>query len=164
MDRTDFEILRNLQNNARLANKVLADRVGLAASSCMERVRRLRSAGALRSAHQVISRDASGIGLEAMIFVRLQQHDRDRVEAFRRYAEGLEEVASVFHVGGEHDFVIHVAVRDSEHLRDLAMDAFTARGEVSHIETHLIFARSDWPDFPIYQPASSPKRDRHSEN
>ena len=154
MDRIDFDILNILQNNALIANKVLANRIGLAASSCMERVRRLRSSGALGSAHQVISREASGIGLEAMIFVRLQQHDRDRVEAFRQYASDLEEVVCVFHVGGEHDFILHVAVRDSEHLRDLAMDAFTARGEVAHIETHLIFARSDWSQFPIYEASS----------
>ncbi len=118
----------------------------------MERVRRLRDAGALGTAHQAVSRAASGIGIEAMIFVRLRQHDRDRVEAFRHYAEQLQEVVSVFHVGGEHDFVIHVAARDSEHLRDVAMDAFTTRGEVAHIETHLIFGRSDWPAFPIYEP------------
>lgn len=152
MDRIDFDIVRILQNNARIANKVLADRVGLAASSCMERVRRLRDSGSLKTAHQVVSREASGIGLEAMIFVRLVLHARDRVEGFREYAEHLEEVVSVFHVGGEHDFILHVAVRDSEHLRDLAMDAFATRGEVSNIETHLIFARSDWPHFPIYTP------------
>jgi DNA-binding Lrp family transcriptional regulator len=120
----------------------------------MERVRRLRKTGVLRDAHQSVSREACGIGLEAMIFVRLSQHDRDRVEAFRRYAEGLVEVVAVFHVGGEHDFVVHVAARDSEHLRDLAMDAFTARDEVSHIETHLIFARSEWPSYPLFEPTA----------
>ena len=152
MDRTDYEILSQLQNNARIANKVLASRVGLAPSSCMERVRRLRSAGVLGTAHQAIAPEACGIGLEALIFVRLRQHDRDRVEAFRSYAESLQEVVSVFHIGGEHDFIIQVATRGSEHLRDVAMDAFTSRGEVAHIETHLIFSRSAWPAFPVYEP------------
>ena len=62
MDRIDYEILSQLQNNARIANKVLAARVGLAPSSCMERVRRLREAGALGAAHQSISRAASERG------------------------------------------------------------------------------------------------------
>lgn len=150
MDRIDVAIMRELQNNARIPNKVLADRVGLAPSTCLERVRRLRETGAIGGAHQVLSRRATGIGLEAMIFVRLVRHARERVEAFYAYAEELAEVVSVFHVSGEHDFVIQVAVRDSEHLRDLAMDAFTTRAEVSHIETHLIFERSPWPRFPIY--------------
>jgi hypothetical protein len=48
-------------------------------------------------------------------------------------------VLAVFHGGGSYDFVVHVAVRDSSHLRDLAMDEFTARAEVGQMETHFIF-------------------------
>ncbi|MEM9305194.1 MAG: Lrp/AsnC ligand binding domain-containing protein, partial [Pseudomonadota bacterium] len=107
--------------------------------------------GAVGPAHCVLSREATGVGLEAMIFVRLVRHARDRVEAFHRHAESLPEVVSVFHVSGEHDFIVQVAVRDSQHLRDLAMDAFTTRGEVAQIETHLIFERSEWPRVPIYR-------------
>ena len=74
-----------------------------------------------------------------MIAVRLRLHSRELVDTFRTYVGELPEVRSVFHVTGGDDFLVHVAVRDSDHLRDLALDSFTTRPEVDHIHTRLIF-------------------------
>ncbi len=150
LDRTDFAILRALQASARLPNKKLAERVGVAPSTCLERVRRLVSSGVLRGFHAEVATEAMGIGLQAMIAVRLRQHSRDMVDGFRRYALGLREVLAVFHVAGATDFLVHVAVRDSNHLRDLAMDAFTTRPEVARLETNLIFEHSPKVELPNY--------------
>ena len=139
LDRIDFEILGVLQNNARVPNNRLAETVGVAPSTCLERVRRLGRLGVLRGYHAEVAPGAVGIGLEAMIAVRLRQHSRDLVNGFRAYLIELPEVRSVFHVTGGDDFLVHVAVRDSDHLRDLAMDSFTTRQEVDHIQTRLIF-------------------------
>ncbi|MEM7052055.1 MAG: Lrp/AsnC family transcriptional regulator [Acidobacteriota bacterium] len=139
LDRIDFELLAALQKNARMTNKELAARVGLAPSTCLERVRRLQREGALRGFHAEVSPQALGIGLQAMIAVRLQRHSRDLVGSFRRHALALAEVVAVYHLTGANDFLVHVAVRDPDHLRDLALDAFTTRSEVAHIETALIF-------------------------
>jgi len=139
LDRIDFEILRALQNNARLSNKELAARVGLAPSSCLERVRRLERRGVLLGFHAEVAPAALGIGLQALIFVRLQRHSRAKVEDFRSYALALPETIGVFHVTGEFDFLVRIGVRDADHLRNLLMDAFTTRSEISHLETHLIF-------------------------
>ena len=151
LDRIDFEIIGELQNNARIANKVLAARVGLAPSTCLERVRRLRDAGVLKGAHELVDRRALGIDLEAMIFVRLAQHAREAVDSFQEHAKNLDEVVAVYHVSGEHDFLVHVAVRDAHHLRDVAMDSFTTRSEVANIETHLIFASTYNWQLPVYR-------------
>jgi DNA-binding Lrp family transcriptional regulator len=151
LDRIDFVIIAQLQNNARIANKVLAARVGLAPSTCLERVRRLRQAGVLQGAHELVDRHALGIDLEAMIFVRLAQHARDAVDSFQKHAKGLNEVVAVYHVSGEHDFLVHVAVKDAHHLRDVAMDSFTTRSEVANIETHLIFASAHNRQLPVYR-------------
>ncbi|MDX2437248.1 MAG: Lrp/AsnC family transcriptional regulator [Acidobacteriota bacterium] len=139
LDRIDFAILAVLQNNARLANNRLAELVGVAPSTCLERVRRLARIGVIRGYHCDVDPDALGVGLEAMIAVRLRRHSRDIVDSFRRYVADLAEVRSVFHVTGGDDFLVHVAVRDSDHLRDLALDSFTTRPEVDHIQTRLIF-------------------------
>ena len=153
-DRIDFEILAALQNDGRLTNKELAAKVGLAPSSCLERVRRLRESGALRGSHADVDPAALGIGLQALVAVRLKQHSRDVVEAFRAYVRTLPEVSAVYHVGGAQDFLVHVAVRDANHLRDFAFDAFTTRAEVAHLETSLIFEFLRNPVLPDYsQPA-----------
>lgn len=149
LDRTDCAILTQLQNNARLSNKELAAAVGVAPSTCLERVRRLQARGVLRGYHADVSPAAVGVGLQAMVAVRLTQHDRPRVEAFQAHALGLPEVVQVYHIAGANDFLVHVAVRDAEHLRDLVLTAFTERPEVARIETALLFAHHRSPGLPI---------------
>ncbi|MEM7356382.1 MAG: Lrp/AsnC family transcriptional regulator [Acidobacteriota bacterium] len=139
LDRIDREIIAALQKNARLSNKELAARIGVAQSTCLERFRRLCDDGVLTGFHADVDPKALGIGLQAIIAVRLGRHSRDLVRSFRAHALGLPEVLAIFHMAGKNDFLVHVAVRDSDHLRDLALSAFTTRPEVAHIETALIF-------------------------
>ena len=150
LDRIDREILAALANNARLSNKELAARVGLAPSSALERFRRLTREGWLRGFHADVDPRAFGLGLEAMISVRLKQHSRDQFEAFRLYVQTLPEVVAAYHMAGANDFLVHVRARDAEHLRDFAIDAFTTRAEVGHLETALVFEhlRSGAPIWP----------------
>ena len=150
MDRTDAAILAALQNDGRLSNKELAGRIGLAPSSCLERVRALRAAGVLRGVHAAVDPAAMGIGLQALFFVTLARPGRQVVEAFREAALRLPEVRAVYLIAGPHDFLVHVAVRDADHLRDLGLDAFTARPEVAKIETALIFDHAQRFDLPNY--------------
>lgn len=139
IDRTDAVILAALQKNARISNKDLAATVGLAPSSCYERVRKLTESGAIRGFHADVNPAALGYAMEAMIAVRLGQHSREQYDAFRSAVLALDEVKAVHHLAGENDFLVHVMARDTTHLRDLALDHFITRPEVGHIETWLIF-------------------------
>lgn len=156
LDRIDTELIALLQNNARLSNKELAAAVGLAPSSCLERVRRLIRSGVFEGFHARVNRKAVGVGLEAMIAVRLGRHTQEIVEGFRDYSLGLPETLDLYHVAGKDDFLVHVAVRDADHLRDMTMSAFTTRDEVVHIETHLIFQHARSGTLPIYVEMSDP--------
>lgn len=151
LDRIDFAIVAALQNDARLSNKELAARVGLAPSSCLERVRRLRHEKVLRGFRAEVDPAALGVGMQALIFVRLARHARKHVQTFRRHALGLPETLALYHVAGHQDFLVHVAIRDANHLRDLALDAFTTRREVARMETHLIFEHVAKPVSPLFR-------------
>lgn len=157
LDRIDSKIVAELQDNARLSNKELAARIGLAPSSCLERVRRLQQSGVLRGFHAEADPAALGIELGAMISIRLRQHSRDMVEGFQQYVLTLPEVFAVCYLAGQTDFVIQVGVRDSNHLRDLILEAFTTREEVEHIETAIIFDHAQrWvlPNYGVSSDAS----------
>lgn len=149
LDRIDRRLVALLQNDARLSNKELAAAVGLSPSSCLERVRRLYSDGILTGAHAAAAPATLGIGLQALVAVRLARHSRDQVESFREHALSVPEVVASYHVTGGNDFLLHVAVRDTEHLREVALSAFTTRPEVAHIQTHLVFEyvrKPGWPE------------------
>ena len=155
LDRIDYEILALLQNNARISNKDIARKVGLAASTCLVRIRVLQSSGVITGFHAEIDPASLGVGIQAMIAVRLIRHFKPDVDAFHRHALSLPEVVQLYHVAGPIDFLIHVWARNSDHLRHLAMTAFTSRKEVSHIETELIFEHirsAEVPSFTDLEP------------
>ncbi len=149
LDRIDAAIVRLLQKNARTSNKEVAAAVGVAPSTALERTRRLEADGVLVGYHAEVSPAAVGIGLQALVAVTLRQHARPLVEAFEAHALALPEVVQVFHTTGGADFLVHVAVRDTEHLRTLALAAFTERPEVARIETSLLFAHRRTEGLPI---------------
>jgi len=150
LDRIDYKIIRLLRNNARIPNKELAERVGLAPSTCLVRTRLLQQSGVLTGFRAEVNPAALGVGLQAMISVRLKRHFKPDVEAFRQHALELPEVVQLYHVAGPIDFLAHVWTKDSAHLRDLAMTAFTSREEVSHIETELIFEHVSCQELPAF--------------
>ncbi|MFO7571715.1 MAG: Lrp/AsnC family transcriptional regulator [Gaiellaceae bacterium] len=139
LDRMDRAIVEALQNDARLPNKQLAELVGLAPSTCLERVRALRARGVIRGLHADVDRSALGRSLEAIHAVRIRPHSRAHVDAFWEYALGLPEVIEVFHVTGADDFLVHVGLANMDALRNFVLDRLTVRPEVAHVETHLIF-------------------------
>ena len=152
MDRIDRAILAALQNNGRISNKELAAEVGLAPSPCLERARRLQDKGIITGFHAELNPMALGIGLQAFVSVRLTQHTRTVVDAFRDHIVSLPEVVSVYHVAGQEDFVVHVAVRDAEHLKDLTLDGFTTRTEVARLNTALVYehvSQTAWPNYTV---------------
>ncbi len=139
LDRTDFEILRLLQQDARISNKEMAEQIGVSPSTGWERVRRLRQSGVLRGFHADVAPSALGIGVQAMISIRLRQHAKISFDAMIQEMSQTEEVVNVYLLAGANDFLVHVAVRDVIHLRNVVVEKFTSRFEVANIETSLIF-------------------------
>lgn len=150
LDRTDAAIVAALQNDARISNKELAAAVGVAPSTALGRTRRLEADGVLAGYHAEVDPDAFGVGIQALVAVTLRQHARGLVESFQNHALALPEVVQVFHTTGASDFLVHVAARDTNHLRELALAAFTERPEVARIETSLLFAHRRTGGLPIY--------------
>lgn len=145
LDRTDRAIVAALQNDARLTNKDLAAAVGIAPSTCLERVRALRLRGVLRGFHAHVDRRALGRSLEAIVAVRIRPHSRAYVDAFWTWALELPEVVQVFHVTGADDFLLHIAVADTDALRDFVLDRMTVRPEVAHVESRVVYAQGRRP-------------------
>lgn len=139
IDRIDQQIIELLQKNARLSNKVLAAEVGLAPSSCFERVRRLEESGVFLGFHADVDLKILGSTLQAMVAIKLSKHGSSIVETFTRHALSLPEVREVYHIAGANDFLLHIVVRDSDHLRELVLKAISSREEIAHVETALVF-------------------------
>ncbi len=155
LDRIDFEILAALQQNGRMSNKELAAANNISPSTCLERVRRLRSIGAISGVHAHVSPAVLGIGVQALISIRLRQHAHIVFDDLLREVSSFREVINVYLLAGSQDLLVHVAARDVAHLREVVVETFTSRDDVEHIETSLIFEFVRSPVLPNYR---SPKR------
>jgi DNA-binding Lrp family transcriptional regulator len=139
LDDTDLAILRVLGSDARVSNKELAERVGVAQSTCLARVRALRESGVIRGYYADIDPRALGHDVQAMIAIRLQPHARG---AMREVVTGLSrrpEVLDVYFVAGATDFLVHVATADTDGLRRFVADHLNRNRAIAGTETNLIF-------------------------
>lgn len=148
LDRIDRRIIELLQEDARLSNKELAAAVGLAPSSCHTRVQRLIAERVIRGFRTDVDPHALGVHLQSMVSVQLAGNPRSRLASFLEHVRTLKEVIAVYHTAGRNDMLLHVAVRDVEHMRTVVMDALSSREEVSQIESALIYEHERSPGMP----------------
>jgi DNA-binding Lrp family transcriptional regulator len=80
-----------------------------------------------------------GVGLEALFMIGLSKHERGTVDRFMADVVEIAEVRSAFLITGRYDLVVHVVARDTQHLKDLALDRFTNQPWVTRIETSIIY-------------------------
>lgn len=148
LDKTDIAILAALYKDSRMNNKDIAELVGIAPSSCLERIKKLQSEKVIKGAHLNVDFQALGGNIQVMISIRLSDHSRPTVDTFQKQLSLLPEVISLYHMGGENDFLLHASLRDTEHLRDFVFSAITARKEVNHVETALIYDQINGTELP----------------
>lgn len=149
LDRTDEQIIRLLQKNARLSNKQIAAAVGIAESTCSERMRKLNRKKIFFGFHAFVDSSKLGTNIEAMVSIKLTKNTKEKVEDFKSSMLGLPEVVNIYHLAGQSDFLLYIAVRDKDHLRNFVMDHVT-KDYVKNLETSLIYDFAQNPLFPIY--------------
>ncbi|GAA6203236.1 MULTISPECIES: Lrp/AsnC family transcriptional regulator [Thalassotalea] len=142
LDEIDLRILTILYKNADITNKELASQIGIAPSTCLERVKRMKTNGIIKGAFVDINFKSIGGNIEAIAAIRLQPYSEEIVNKLRDDLLKLPEIVSLYHMGGSYDYFIHMSVRDSEHLRQFVFNAVTSRDEVTTVETSLIFEHS----------------------
>jgi DNA-binding Lrp family transcriptional regulator len=136
---SDMALLRLLQKNARMTNKDLARAVGIAESTCLERVRSLRERGIISAWRAEVDLAAIGRPLRALISVRLQPKTTASVRSFQAEMLDAPETLSITTVTGADDFIVEAAVSDVEHLRVFVLEHITARSDVVDARTAVVY-------------------------
>ncbi len=145
VDDVDRAMLEVLAEDARITNQALAERVGIAPSTALARLRALRDRGVIRGFHAEVDLAALGRPLQALIAVRLTVHARDEIDNFTRTVRGLPGVLMVFHLTGVTDYLVWVAASDAQDLREFVVDHLATHSAVAHAETSLIYEHQRGP-------------------
>ncbi|QQQ77075.1 Lrp/AsnC family transcriptional regulator [Saccharothrix sp. 6-C] len=139
MDELDSAITRHLQLDARLTNRELARRLGVAPSTCLERLRALRERGVIRGYHADVDLSALNRPVQAFVAARLRPMSRAVIANFKAAIGALPEVTAMYVVAGDDDFLIHLAVPDLEHLHAFLIDRLSERREVISFRSSVIY-------------------------
>ena len=95
LDKTDEQIIRLLQKNARLSNKQVAAKVGIAESTCSERMRKLQRKKIFFGFHAIVDSAKLGTNIEAMVAIKLNKNTKEEVENFKTSMSLLSEVVNI---------------------------------------------------------------------
>ena len=149
VDDLDRRILIELQQDGNLTNARLAQALGLSQSAMSERVRRLEQDGHILGYRALVNPASLGLGLQAFVAAELNQHSTESIESFERGVVALKAVRACYHVAGRFDYLLHVAVRDLEHLDQLIKYDIAAIPGVDKVETMLVYSEvkpdEGWP-------------------
>lgn len=137
MDSVDRAIIAELMRDGRLSNVELAARVNLSPSPCLRRVRALEESGVIRGYHADIEPAAIGRGLEVSVLVELSVKDRTTVESFEEQIGALGEVLECRRMFGIPDYIIRVAVADTDAYERFYMNKLAELPGVTRVNSQF---------------------------
>ena len=147
MDPTDREILRLLQEDGRLTNAALAERVHLSASPCLRRLKRLEGDAVIRGYRAVLDRRRVGLGLTVFVEIKVAGHTDETAARLQETFAAMPEVIACHIVSGPADFLLEVVVPDLEHYERLLLGRLLKLPGVDDVRTNVAIrtVKSDGP-------------------
>ncbi len=145
LDRIDRRLLELLQQDGKLSNQELAERVNLSPSPCLRRIRRLEELGVIKQYVALLDPTKLGLGLLAYATVRLEKHgeahQHSPVDTFRHAVKGWPEVIACYAMTGEMDYLLRVEVQDLEHYSRFVMDQLLRHPAVVDVKSSFALER-----------------------
>ena len=139
LDRFDRHILQVLQQDGRINNQELADRIGLSPSPCLRRVRALEESGLIAGYRAVLDAKKLGLTLMALIHIAMDRHTPDRFANFEAAVSVLPEVLECLLVTGQDaDYQLKVIVRDMDHYQALLLNQITRIEGVTGVHSSFV--------------------------
>lgn len=137
-DEIDVKLITLLQDNGRIANTELAERVGLSPSGCLRRVQQLEQSGVIEGYHAALSPEHVELGLQVFLRVLLTRNDRDNLDRFSREVDSWPEVIACYAVTGECDYLLHVMTRDLKSYRDFMLNQLLVSPAVGSVNSSVV--------------------------
>ena len=141
MDDFDLKLLNALQEDGRLTNLELAERIGLSASQCSRRRTALEQSGVIEGYHAALANQAVGLDVLVFIQVGLATQSPDSAQAFAKLICGLEEVQEAYSLTGEADYLVKLVVPDLKTLSRILNEVFLPHRSVGHVRSSVVLDR-----------------------
>jgi DNA-binding Lrp family transcriptional regulator len=137
LDNIDLEILKILQEEGRITNVQLAERVGITAPPCLRRVRALEDACYIKGYHADLNANSLGYDLVVFAMVGLHSQAETDLQAFEEMVGEWPMVREAFMLNGEIDFILKIVARDLNHFQTFLTTHLTPAPNVASVKTSL---------------------------
>ncbi|MFK4823599.1 Lrp/AsnC family transcriptional regulator [Paenochrobactrum sp. BZR 588] len=137
LDEIDWKILRELQDNGRITNVELAERVGISAPPCLRRVRKLEESGVINGYRAILNGATLGQDLVAFCSVGLHRQSDADLRAFAEKSKLWPLVRRAWMVSGESDFLLHCVAPDLNTFQTFVIEELTSTPNVDSVRTAL---------------------------
>ncbi len=150
LDLIDRLILAELQNDGRMTNVDLANRVGLTAPPCLRRVRALEEQGLIQGYHAALNSARLGFTITVFAMVSLKSQAESDLRGFEEHVAGLEPVRECHMLNGEIDFMLKIVARDLGEFQSFLTSSLTTAPNVASVKTSLtIRTAKNLPGVPV---------------
>ena len=139
MDSKDRQIIRALQQDGRMTNQDLAEKVNLSPSPCLRRLRNLEASGAIRGFSVDVDPVAYGLPITAFVQIRLERHNKETVREFEKRVNLLDEVQECHMLTGGVDYLIRVVVEGLEAYEDFIRNRIHPIDGIGSIDTSFVY-------------------------
>ena len=130
LDKTDLQILRTLQENARLTTKELAAMVNLSTTPVFERVKRLEQRGYVKGYVAVLDAEKLGRGFVVFCSVKMRRIGREIAEDFARVVRSIPEVTECYNISGSYDYLLKIHAPNMKYYQEFVLNIL---GNIDHL-------------------------------
>ena len=139
LDKLDKRILQAMQNDGRITNLELADKIGLSPSPCARRVKQLEDAGIILKHVTLLNASKLELKLIALIQISMDRHTPDRFEFFEEKVKNYPEVIECSLITGQSaDYLLKVIVPDMEYYQEFLLNKITRITGVTDVHSSFI--------------------------
>ena len=138
LDSVDLRILRELQQNSKITNAELAQRVHLSPSPCLTRVKRMESCGLIQNYVALLNSLQLGLHLNVFIFISLKAQSREFLQNFEDRICTHDEVMECYLMTGDANYLIRVAMPDVGALEQFIVDHHSPMPEIEKIRSSFV--------------------------
>lgn len=138
LDKVDLQILRTLQDNARLTMKELAARVSLSSTPVFERVRRLERTGYIKRYIAVLDGEKLNQGFVVFCKVKLSHINNEAAAGFSAAVQDMEQVTECYNISGSYDYLLKISVGDMSEYKDFVLNVLGTVDNIASIESVFV--------------------------
>ncbi|MBE2198151.1 MAG: Lrp/AsnC family transcriptional regulator [Anaerolinea sp.] len=140
LDEIDRELLKYLQQDARVTQAELARRVNLSPPGLQKRIRKLEESGVISRYVTLLDREAVGYDMLCFVQVTLQRHEPTAVSNFKTAVRHMAEVLECHHITGEYDYLLKIVVHNRKHLEQFILETLTPVPGMDKVRTSLVLS------------------------